>query len=184
MKKLLTFICIIGVVGLLTLQPAFAEPINPASTSTSNIKNTIVDYLSIPFTAIEHKNPGELKQMKSLVDINSIGGASAYKYETGKARYLIASNILTKSDINSFSNIVTYNNLSISGNQATADIILNENIDYSFLQEPFTNSIHHTISLRNNNGKWIIINDDYTDDFKNVFNVNTDFGLLIENLKK
>jgi hypothetical protein len=106
-----------------------------------------------------------------------------YDYEAGRASYLIDSQSLVNTSIKSYYNNVEVKSINITNKTAKVDLVLHQNIDYSFLTETFVNDIPHQINLSNVNENWVITDDQYTDTLKELYGIGTDFVSLGSDLK-
>jgi len=147
------------------------------------IDNTLNTYFGLQFKSVKDNKPNEVDQLKNVVEANLDSGRQVLNYETGKAKFLIASHDADNTVIENYSYKVVYSDLKLDNDHAIADINLNYKIKYNFMQDVDKEQDYHKISLIKEKGKWLIYDDVYTNEFKQAFGVGTDFNKLAINAK-
>lgn len=150
----------------------------------SDILKTINGYFKIQLESLKNKDSVSTRQLDKFIDTSLKSGRILYDYKVGKIGYLLESYNLDNTIIEDYNFYVECDNIYIKEDRANVKLLLREKIKYNFMHEYFTDTVEHEISLIKRNNKWLIIEDDYSTEFKDIYDLNYDFDSAKEMLKK
>lgn len=104
-------------------------------------------------------------------------------YEIGRIQYFIESNIVSGTNFDVCDFNLEYSNIDVKGTNATIEVKVISDVKYNYMDNISISEIPHRITLQNISGNWLIIKDEYMDEFKKLFNMNTNFVNEVKKMK-
>ncbi|ULO10042.1 amidase domain-containing protein [Paenibacillus sp. 19GGS1-52] len=158
---------------------ALASPTDfSTSQDTVEIQGVIQKYFNSLAESIKIKDPSKLDELNQLINLDSQEGSQLLSYETDKTNYLIEEQNNAGTEVKNFTNAFEFNSVNVNSDEAQVEVTLVESIDYNFLDESSVTRVQHSISLAKNNDEWLITEDNYSDEFKKLYDYGTDFSDL------
>lgn len=106
-----------------------------------------------------------------------------YNYEMGRIKYTIESLVYADDKLTDYNFNISISDLTITGNQARIEAKATINNFYSYNgNQVETNNCNHIFTLIKKDNQWLIENDDYSDEFKDIYGYGTNFEKLINNI--
>lgn len=177
MKKFLSILLVLTL--FMSLGVNFS---NATANEEDEVKKVIENYFNTKYELQQKQNVGHTKNLntfffkpKENIYLN---------YEIGRLNYFVKSDIVSKTNIEYFNNKFNYLETNIEGSTANIKLDLNTSIKYNYLNEPFHDAITHNITLQKLKDKWYISEDKYIDEFKMLYNLQTDFDTIIPYIKE
>lgn len=175
MKKI---ICLLLVI---TLSLGLTPNVSNAATGEDGIKNVIEKYLNTKYQLLQGGKTNELQNLSRFFYGQLENDYS--NYEIGRLRYLIESNIISSTALENYNISLIYNNIELDGVDATVQVKVSANLKYNYMENIFTDELVHKITLKSSEGNWLIVSDDYLDELKMSYDINTDFSSEIVKMK-
>ncbi len=141
------------------------------------LKERLISYFDKKVEFFTTGNQENTKELKTFFSDNN----KYCNYEIGRLTYLIKSCDISDTQIKNYSiNIEVLSSYEDVEN-IVCEVAVNTTLQYDYMKEPFVDKIIHKITL--NNRDYRIISDEYTDEFSDLFDKNTNFDMLIGNLE-
>jgi hypothetical protein len=162
----------------LALSPVTVFAKTQNESEETKIKSKLQEYFDLELSSIKDKDKDALQDLGKLFNNDDIISRKFLEYEINRSEFLINSHEEDGTEISSFNNKIDILSISIKDKEASVELSLNQSIDYNFLKEPFENEINHKVKLVKENDQWLISQDDYSDNLKELFGFGTDFNSI------
>ncbi|SHJ89005.1 amidase domain-containing protein [Paramaledivibacter caminithermalis] len=177
MKKFLSILLV------LTLFMSLGVNFSSAVANEENkIKKVVENYFNTKYELQQKQNISNAKNLNAFF---LKPNKNIYlNYETGRLKYFIESDIVSKTGIEYFDNKFDYIKMNIEGSNSSIELNLSTTIKYNYLDEPFNDVITHNMTLKKIKDKWYITEDKYIDEFKMLYDLQTDFDKIVPDIKE
>lgn len=171
---------LVSIIMILVLISSFGMSFGNASVKTDEGIRLIEEYFAVKdkiFKISDAKNFNQLNEMFT-------SEANEYlNYESGRLKYWISADKITGVKVKQYDTTIEVTSETIKENEIEYEVAVVTEIEYDFLKKVEYNRIYHTIVLKLENGMMKIDADKYSDEFKDLYGLGTDFESLIKEIK-
>lgn len=181
MKKIISILLCIAIFFSIGIT-AFAEFSKPAQDTTALVdsEKTINSYLTAKCQSVKNL---QYIDFSNLFNLQDKGAKSVYSYEVSRTKYAIES--LKSTGDRALTSCYSINILNYSVSGSTVKITANVSIENEYSYMPGNVQIDnntHIFTLTSKNGNMLIVNDEYTDEFRDCYNCEADLVKLVSNI--